>query len=338
MICSSWPSSKIHSDRVHQKRKARRSRLCHDASFICGTVKRPIDSKNAVLAKSRVLKRISKNDSALHKHMQWLKQLQEDRRKVDEKKEIEEQQRLKRRSEFMEREAKKRLLKKAAKEETFCEVDIEERSSLSLLHPPSLGATPSTSGMETTSSMKPAWCQSEAANESAEAIAEINDEADLLDFVHDLDFDQYDQDLELQALIGQVKERIKKLQREKKKDETTLQTCEDSETATARAEKLDSQVVVDFVPSNMDANDDELDDVKSIANTVMSESTIRSVHSRKSLAVLVTRARERIIGMMDPIEEGKMPQPNQSTITDDDGQKKKIDVYKLPFQNRNPAV
>ena len=230
MICSSWPSSKIHSDRVHQKRKARRSRLCHDASFICGTVKRPIDSKNAVLAKSRVLKRISKNDSALHKHMQWLKQLQEDRRKVDEKKEIEEQQRLKRRSEFMEREAKKRLLKKAAKEETFCEVDIEERSSLSLLHPPSLGATPSTSGMETTSSMKPAWCQSEAANESAEAIAEINDEADLLDFVHDLDFDQYDQDLELQALIGQVKERIKKLQREKKKDETTLQTCEDVST------------------------------------------------------------------------------------------------------------
>jgi len=111
-----------------------------------------------------------------------------------------------------------------------------------------------------------------------------------------------------------------------------------SETANARAEKLDSQVVVDFVPSNMDANEDESDDLNSIANTVMSESTIRSVHSRKSLAVLVTRARERIIGMMDPIEEGKMPQPNQSTITNDDGQKKKIDVYKLPFQNRNPAV
>ena len=101
---------------------------------------------------------------------------------------------------------------------------------------------------------------------------------------------------------------------------------------------MDSQVVVDFVPSNMDANEDESDDVNSIANTVMSESTIRSVHSRKSLAVLVTRARERIIGMMDPIEEGEMPQPNQSTITNDDGQKKKIDVYKLPFQNRNPAV
>ena len=101
---------------------------------------------------------------------------------------------------------------------------------------------------------------------------------------------------------------------------------------------MDSQVVVDFVPSNIDANVDEVDDTKSIANTVMSKSTIRSVHSRKSLAVLVTRAKERIVGMMDSIEEGKMPQPNQSTISDDNGQKKKIDVYKLPFQNRNPAV
>lgn len=97
-------------------------------------------------------------------------------------------------------------------------------------------------------------------------------------------------------------------------------------------------MLVNFVPSNIDANEDGPDDLKSIADTVMSESTIRSIHSRKSLAVLVTKARERIIGMMDSIEEGNMPQPNQSTITDDDGQKKKIDVYKLPFQNRNPAV
>ena len=102
---------------------------------------------------------------------------------------------------------------------------------------------------------------------------------------------------------------------------------------------MDSQVVVDFVPSNIETEKDESDDLQSIADTVMSESTIRSVHSRKSLSVLMNRARERIIGVMDPIEEGEMPQPNQSIIKDDDGEKKKeIDVYKLPFQNRNPAI
>lgn len=78
------------------------------------------------------------------------------------------------------------------------------------------------------------------------------------------------------------------------------------------------------------------DDVKSIAETVMTESTIRSIHSRKSLTTLVNKARERIIGM-DTIEEGITP-PNQSTIMNNDGQRKKIDVNKLPFMNRNPAI
>ena len=74
---------------------------------------------------------------------------------------------------------------------------------------------------------KPAWCQSEEANKAAEEIAEINDEADLLDFVDNLDFDSYSRDLELQILMSQVKERIKTLTKEKKKDETKLQTCVD---------------------------------------------------------------------------------------------------------------
>ena len=71
--------------------------------------------------------------------------------------------------------------------------------------------------------IKPAWCQSEASREASEIDAEMN----LLSFVESLDFDQYTQDLELQALIGQVKERIKTLEREKKKDETKLRTCLD---------------------------------------------------------------------------------------------------------------
>ena len=112
-----------------------------------------------------------------------------------------------------------------------------------------------------------------------------------------------------------------------------------SENAAARAEQLDNhQVVVDFVPSNIDTNEEvHDDDVKSIADTVMTESTIRSIHSRKSLTTLVNKARERLIGM-DTIEEGITPQPNLSIIINNDGQRKKIDVNKLPFMNRNPAI
>ena len=229
MICSSWPSQRARSERIHQtrnKQRRNRTRLHHESSFICGTVKRPVGSisNNAAIAKTRVLKRISKNDTALHKHMKWLKDLQEDLRKANESKIHDEQQRMKRRSDFMERESKKRLIKRAAKEEALREAEDGEEPPPT--HPCATNYFSSLAADES-SSMKPAWCQSKEAADTAQEMAEINEEADLLDFVHDLDFDQYNQDLELQVLLGQVKDRIKKLQREKKKDETTLQTCVD---------------------------------------------------------------------------------------------------------------
>ena len=80
-----------------------------ESSFICGTVKKPIGSNVAIAEKSRVLKRISKKDGALQKHIKWLKELQEQRRRLDEKKEVEQKQILERRRLFREREAKKRI-------------------------------------------------------------------------------------------------------------------------------------------------------------------------------------------------------------------------------------
>lgn len=231
MICSSWPSQRARSERIHQTRKKQRrnrTRLHHESSFICGTVKRPVGSisNNAAIAKTRVLKRISKNDTALHKHMKWLKELQEDLRTANESKRHEEQQRMKRRSDFMERESKKRLIKRAAKEEALREAgDGENPQNPPPTHPCETNS--SSLAADESSSMKPAWCQSKEAADTAQEMAEINEEFDLLDFAHELDFDSYEKDIELQVLLGQVKDRIKKLQREKKKDETKLQTCVD---------------------------------------------------------------------------------------------------------------
>ena len=98
------------------------------------------------------------------------------------------------------------------------------------------------------------------------------------------------------------------------------------------------------MPSDIDndANDD-VDDAQSIANTVMSESTIGSVHSKKSLKALVSKARERM-SEMAPIEEGEsekaVPPPVLSTVTDDNGQRiaETRALNKLAFKNRNPAL
>jgi len=272
------------------------------------------------------------NDIALmFQHVKWLKELQEQRRQLEEKKEADQKAQLERKRLFMEREAKKRAANKGN--------DDPESKDCSHLPQNPLGndaddATVASSIVST--KKKPAWCQSEE-------MAEIEDEANLLDFVNGLDFDQYNEDMELQSLMGQVKERVKMLERESKKDKTKLQTCIDSEKAAFRAEALAQGPVVDFLPKDIVNDRNDAHDTESIANSVMSESTIGSIHSKRSLSALVSKARERRSEMV-PIEEYEeekaMPPPILSTVTDDNGARmaEKKSINKLAFQNRNPAL
>ena len=166
--------------------------------------------------------------------MKWLKDLQEERRRHEEKKEAEQKEKLERKRIFMEREAKKRLAGKLPTAETSCSSvppSAVKDETCKDTHPvvsddDSTVASTIASTVSNCSSSKrkkPAWCQSETDREAAEEDEEIN----LLSFVDGLDFEQYTQDLELQTLMGQVKDRIKLLEREHKKDETKLQTCLD---------------------------------------------------------------------------------------------------------------
>ena len=158
-------------------------------------------------------------DRSCFQHVKWLKELQEERRRIEVKKEAEKKEAEQRKRLFREREAKKRAAGKV-------NYDTESKNCTSTQDPLEWDMDDSTVASSIASTTteskrkKPAWCQSEE-------MAEIDDEANLLDFVNGLDFDQYNEDLELQSLMGQVKERIKLLERDNKKDETKLQTCVD---------------------------------------------------------------------------------------------------------------
>lgn len=130
-------------------------------------------------------------------------------------KEAEELEQLTRKRTFMEREAKKRATGKF--EQSGSSTYNEESADITI--PKSSQA----SGNETN---KPAWCQSETDHEASE----MNNEENLLSFVHGLDFDKYTHDLELQTLMDQLRKRIRLLELEKKKDETKLKTCSDVST------------------------------------------------------------------------------------------------------------
>lgn len=165
--------------------------------------------------------------------------MQEERRQLEEKKEAEQKERLERKRLFKEREAKKRAtFGKNTNADTpatvYHDVLDKDQASTTIIDDDSTVASTvasTVSGNNNNKRKKPAWCQSETDREAAE----IDDEINLLSFVEGLDFDQYTQDLELQSLMGQVKERIKLLEREHKKDETKLQTCLDVSTTSFRS-------------------------------------------------------------------------------------------------------
>ena len=118
-----------------------------------------------------------------------------------------------------------------------------------------------------------------------------------------------------------------------------------SENAAERAKALEHGPVVDFVPPDIESDENvDVDDTKSIANSVMSESSIGSIHSKKSLTALVSKARQRI-SEMSPIEEEDgideaIKPPVLSTVTDDNGARmaEKKSINKLAFTKRNPAL
>ena len=120
------------------------------------------------------------------KHVKWLKQLQEERRLLDENiKEAEQKQQEERNKLFMEREAKKRASGKISNT-----VDESKRHTAAPSTPETddstVASSIASSKSDNTKRKKPAWCQSEAARDEAEELNELDDEVNLLDFVSGL--------------------------------------------------------------------------------------------------------------------------------------------------------
>jgi hypothetical protein len=160
-----------------------------------------------VAQKSRVLKRISKKDSALVRHLAWLRELQENKTRLNEERRIEEEQKLER----------QRLLKENQRNNTKKLALLASERSLLKEQSDKVDASRKLD--------RPGWCQTDDAQSEAKIRAQANNENGLLEFIEQLNFDQYNEDLELQTLIGQVKDRIKYLEMDKRKDERLLQSC-----------------------------------------------------------------------------------------------------------------
>ena len=328
-------------------------------AFLCGTVKRPWGSNVVIAEKERVLKRVCNRNSAISKHMAWLKDIQKERRVAQAKHAEELHQKEERMREFKTKQAMKRAKLFEAADiagDDCCSVISDCTESTAASSTQSLSSvdadTPKSSTMACVPSSinKPAWALTEEAAQREEEEREAAEEEDLLCFVDGLDFDEYSRDSELTFLMDQVKNRIESLQREKNVDEGRLEAIMSSELAALRAERFGAADGHGPDKKVEDTDEDDSASIASLAETVRSQSsTVSAVHSHRSMQALITRSREKLgldtIGNDDDEEEGRgsgeangMAPPVCITHVDDARFDSKGDVSRLPFLNRNPAI
>lgn len=305
------------------------------SGFICGTVKKPWGSNVTIPRKSRVISRIKKNDGALSKHKKWLLELQRRKGEKEQMKCQEQEEKEERKRKFMAKAAKKRSLARGffQARQLYDQTDDDQEKP----------NNPSSSLEQDV--LKPAWALTEQGAENVDNYRETQEEHELLNFVDDLDIERFADDLELKILMDQVRTRVKLLEQEKANDEKILNLIEKSEDRRLRDDEENNayngfQDICKDGEKHPENNDDDL---QSIADTVMSEVTMKSIHSQLSMKHLVSKAREKLDNScMEPIAEVEtcFKAPALVIHTDDDGARleQRKSLNKLPFKNRNPAL
>lgn len=181
---------------------------------------KPCGGSTNIPEKAKVVTRISKNDGALRRHKQWLKQMQEQKEERVRTKEDEERLKEEKKRDFMAKQAKKRT--RIREQETTqwdedpgnCSVDgHEERHNQNVFIGNSIAGEKRS---------RPAWSLTEADADHVSKSLEAQEESDLMNYVDDLDFESIYDDMELKVLMSQVKDRIRVIEREKNVDESKL--------------------------------------------------------------------------------------------------------------------
>lgn len=322
----------------------------------------------------------TKKDSALSKHRKWLSDLQrtKDRLELQYLEEIQSKEESKR--QFMDREAKMRQAvrtqKRAADGGFEDPADSDAGPGMMAAEPrpyddataPDVaeakgggggGGAPSGAGSDDKDDKgsaasaaadskaeaklltRPMWAMTE---DDAKVAVELKDDAEadsLLAFASSLDFDKYIDDMEIQAMIDQVKSKIASLETDLEKEELEKQLAAlEAANPTPRVEALTADALAKHTRrggggSDAGAAEGKEDDVMSeIARSILgSDAKAGAVHSTKSMAAVVSK---RLDGVP---EEPALPAPRIVTHTDRaELTASKDDVSNLPYMHRHPAI
>nr|CCA14785.1 PREDICTED: hypothetical protein LOC100487240 [Albugo laibachii Nc14] len=268
-------------------------------AFVAGVPAEPIGYNVPIHVESTHGIKRDKSHTALAKHRKWLFELQNERNRLGNLLEKEEEKRMRRKELFSQREAFNRH---AIRNGVECCSEIVKASREKML--------------------RPMWALTEeSANEKEEWMDDTAAE-ELISFADDLDIDSFMDDVETKARVAQVDQQLAQV-------ESLVRT----ETALENRVESDHSVVP-LTAANLAALPETVldDDTESVATSILSEKSIRSVHSTRSIAALTRRVQAKI--------DEEYLAPRVITVDESDGARMNIKSLpsNLPYIHRNPAI
>eukprot|EP00941_MAST-03F_sp_MAST-3F-sp1_P004123 g4123.t1 len=281
-----------------------------------------------------------KKETVIQKHKKWLKQLQKEKRELEEEILAKEEKKQARKKAFARREKEMRDLIRGTEvnpESSSFEVsnseDDEKISDLAdeldkaiAKQTQSQLSAKQKKKLDDSKGKRPAWAYAEGKQE--EELEELKEEEleDLLKFTQELDFEKYVEDMEVKTALENLKKRIDFLEPAEGEDiGDALERAIEEKLAARRAARtgeggritLSKEALDEWNTRNTPADNDEEkkmeeDDAVSVIQSIMSDSkSIRSIHSARSINALRNRIKKlkreemkKKKGNLDTIQEG----------------------------------
>jgi hypothetical protein len=283
----------------------------------------------------------SKKHTALSRHKKWLSDLQKTKDELESQMVDDQEAKEDRHARFMERERKMRAAVRG--------IDAGDDAKYSDYGDDGGNNAPQKAEGKK-AAKKPMWAMTE---EKADVQADFDDEEEaeeLLDFASGLDFDKFIDDMEVRAMMEQVKSRVDDLESAIAEEETAELAAEARALARENGEDVDDvDSLLGLTQDQLDKFNEDLggadsarpeeDDIISIAESLLAESTTSNVHSKASMQKKVASVRAQLTARSET-ERPKFTAPKIVTHKEDLGArlKKKDDPSNLPYMHRNPAV
>lgn len=220
---------------VVKKDRQKKKSSCQSPFIPCGKAPTQLGKSNhskesdmhrKCVEKSSLISTINKNNGALKRHRQWLREVQLKRQKLRQDREDALKAKTLKNQIFKEQQARKRAEKRDSFDdegipEVICvNKDTEKEDE----NDDTKGEILERTVTKPQEQCRPAWAMTEEESENVQHHDQLKEEQSLLEFVDGLNFQDYYDDLELNVLMAQARDRIRTLENDTKRKRSKLET------------------------------------------------------------------------------------------------------------------